>query len=77
MVQNAMLVQGGFGGVSFANMVRNREPARHGNQNDAFHRKGGIRWPSFCNGDRSVEPAGKSAVRDPSEVCSAELRGIP
>lgn len=67
MVQLAMLVQGGFGRVRFANMVRNRESARHCSPTGAFRRRGGVQRPTSGNGAQSAERAGMPA----------ELRGMP
>ena len=43
MAQIAMLRQGGFGGVRFADKVRSREPARDRSPTGAFRRSGGVR----------------------------------
>lgn len=77
MAQTAMLGQGGFGGMHFVNMVRNRESARYGNPNDAFRRGGDIRWPTPCNGARRVERVGLQTWLGSAELWSVEPRGVP
>ena len=67
MVQLAMLGQGGFGRERFADMVRNRDSARHRNPYGAFRRGGGVRRPTSGNDAQWAERAGMSA----------ELRGMP
>ena len=79
MAQIAMLGQGGFGGVRFADMVRNRGPARYCSPNDAIRRRGGVWRPAPDSGraDANRRHAGNDAQWAEQAGMSAELRDMP